>query len=78
MVVLKVKWRTDKRGCLSFAYETLILEFGEYRDVGGFRLPHEVRYYEGDRLLAIDRVESISVTVANQAGPADAAVASSK
>jgi len=58
--------------------ETLVLEFGEYRDVDGFRLPHEVRYHDGDRLLAIDRVESISVTVDNQVGPTDSAVANSK
>lgn len=58
--------------------ETLVLEFGGYRDVDGFRLPHEVRYYEGDRLLAIDRVENISVTVDNQAESTESAVASSQ
>ena len=45
--------------------ETLALEFDEYRDVDGFRLPYEVRYYKGNLLLAIDRVESVSVTVDN-------------
>ena len=58
--------------------EMLVLEFGEYRDVDGFRLPHEVRYYEGDRLLAIDRVESISVTVEDQAGSSGSTGASSQ
>ncbi len=57
--------------------ETLVLVFNDYRDVDGFRLPHEVRYYEGDRLLAIDRIESISVTVDDQAGPSGPEVAGS-
>jgi hypothetical protein len=44
--------------------ETLAVEFDDYRDVDGFRLPHEVRYYDGARLLATDRFTQIAVTVA--------------
>lgn len=35
--------------------ETLAVEFEDYRDVDGFRLPHEVRYLDGDHTLARDR-----------------------
>lgn len=41
--------------------ETLALEFSDYREVDGFRLPHEVRYLDGDRTLARDRFERIHV-----------------
>lgn len=44
--------------------ETLAVEFDDYRDVDGFRLPHEVRYYDGTRLLATDRFMQIAVSVA--------------
>lgn len=43
--------------------ETIALEFDDYRDTEGFRFPHEVRYYEMDRLLAIDRYDEITVMI---------------
>lgn len=44
--------------------EMLALEFDNYGDVDGFRLPHEVRYFDGDRLLGTDRFQQISVEIA--------------
>lgn len=41
--------------------ELLILEFDDYRDVDGFRLPHQARYFKGDRLLATDHFERVTV-----------------
>jgi hypothetical protein len=46
--------------------ELLILEFDNYRDVEGFRLPHQVRYLKGDRLLATDHFERVAVSVNDQ------------
>jgi hypothetical protein len=46
--------------------ELLILEFDDYRDVDGFRLPHQARYFKGDRLLATDHFERVTVSVNDQ------------
>lgn len=43
--------------------ETLAVEFDAFEDVDDFRLPHEIRYFDGHRLLAIDRFERINVTL---------------
>ena len=42
--------------------ESLVVEFGAFDDVQGYRLPAEVRYYSGETLLATDRFDSITVT----------------
>ena len=44
--------------------ETFVVEFVDYRDVDGFRLPHEVRYFDADRLLATDRFQRIDIDTA--------------
>lgn len=41
--------------------ETLAVEFDDFRDVDGFRLAHEVRYFNSDQLLATDRIQNIYV-----------------
>jgi hypothetical protein len=43
--------------------EMIALEFDDYRESDGFRLPHQVRYFNGDRLLATERFDQIEVTV---------------
>ena len=43
--------------------ETIAIEYDDYRDADGFRLPHEVRYFDGTRLLATDRFTEIHLTV---------------
>lgn len=45
--------------------ETLVVEFDDYRDVGGFRLPHAVRYFEANRLLATDHFQRIDIDTAS-------------
>ncbi len=47
--------------------ETLAIEFDDYRDADGFRLPHEIRYYHTGTLLATDRFQRIEVTTTPQA-----------
>jgi hypothetical protein len=42
--------------------ETLAVEYDDYRDADGFRLPHEIRYYDSGTLLATDRFQQINVT----------------
>jgi hypothetical protein len=51
--------------------ETLAVEFDNYRDVDGFRLPHEIRYFSRGRLLATDRFRRIVV----ESGPSATASA---
>lgn len=43
--------------------EKIRIEYSEYAEADGFRLPHKIQYYDGDRLLATDRFSSISVTM---------------
>ncbi len=47
--------------------ETLAVEFDDYRDADGFRLPHEIRYYHTGTLLATDRFQRIDITTTPQA-----------
>ncbi len=47
--------------------EALAIEFDDYRDADGFRLPHEIRYYDAGTLLATDRFQRIEVTTTPQA-----------
>jgi len=58
--------------------EILILEFDDYRDVDGFHLPHQVRYFNVDRLLATDRFEKISVTINDRIAETQVADANSE
>lgn len=43
--------------------EMMVLEFDDYRESGGFRLPHQVRYFDAEGLLATERFEHIEVIV---------------
>jgi hypothetical protein len=43
--------------------ELLAMEFDDYRDVDGFRLPFQVRYFEGEQILATDHIERVTVSV---------------
>lgn len=47
--------------------EMIVLEFDDYRDSDGFRLPHQVRYFDEGRLLATERFDHIEVTVTTDA-----------
>jgi hypothetical protein len=42
---------------------SIAIEYDDYREVDGTRLPYEARYFDGDRLLAADRYTDISVIV---------------
>lgn len=42
--------------------EMIVLEFADYQESDGFRLPHQVRYFDQGRLLAIERYDHIEVT----------------
>lgn len=44
--------------------ESIRIEYADYKEADGFRLPHEIQYFEGDQLLATDRFSQISVTMA--------------
>lgn len=44
--------------------ESVVLEFSDYREANGFRLPHRVDYHEGDERVATDRFERIVVETA--------------
>lgn len=41
--------------------ETIALEYSDYKDVDGYRLPHRIQYFDGGRLLATDRFDKIEV-----------------
>ena len=41
---------------------TIAVEYDDYREVDGTRLPYEARYFDGDRLLVADRYTEISVS----------------
>jgi hypothetical protein len=56
----------------SSGQESIAMEYSDFRDVDGFRLPHRVDYYEGDRRLMSDRFTSIVVEMFqadNKGGP---------
>jgi len=48
--------------------ERLRIEYADYQEADGFRLPHRIRYFEDDRLLATDRFSTIEVTLAPPTG----------
>lgn len=41
--------------------EKIRIEYADYKEVDGFRLPHQVRYFQEENLLAIDRYTRITV-----------------
>ncbi len=44
--------------------EKIRIEYSDYKEADGFRLPHQIEYFEGDRLLATDRFSQITVRMA--------------
>jgi hypothetical protein len=46
--------------------EKIRIEYSDYKDIDGVRLPHQIEYFDGDRLLATDRFSRISVRMAEQ------------
>lgn len=46
--------------------ETIRIDYAEFKDADGFRLPHQIQYFERGQLLATDRFSDISVTMASQ------------
>lgn len=47
--------------------ECIRIEYADYKEADGFRLPHQIQYFEGDQLLATDRFSQIHVTMAESA-----------
>lgn len=43
--------------------EKIRIEYSDYKEADGFRLPHQIQYFEDDRLLATDRFSQIEVTM---------------
>lgn len=46
--------------------EKIRIEYSDYKDADGFRLPHQIEYFEGGHLLATDRFTRISVRMAEE------------
>ncbi len=46
--------------------EKIRIEYSDYKDVDGFRLPHQVQYFQEENLLAIDRYTRITVSMTAQ------------
>jgi len=44
--------------------EKIRIEYSDYRETDGFRLPYQVEYFEDHRLLVTDRFSQINVTMA--------------
>ncbi|MFQ5549275.1 MAG: hypothetical protein ACE5FV_13350 [Woeseia sp.] len=51
--------------------ERIRIEYSDYRDADGFRLPHRIQYFEQGRLLATDRFSSIQTVSAADTSKAD-------
>jgi len=45
--------------------EKFRVEYSDYKEADGFRLPHQIQYFEENRLLATDRFSSVHVTMAS-------------
>ena len=45
--------------------EKIRIDYSDYKETDGFRLPHQIQYFEDDRLLATDRFSLIQVTTAS-------------
>ena len=46
--------------------EKIRIEYSDYKEADGFRLPHQIEYFEGGHLLATDRFSRISVRMAEK------------
>jgi hypothetical protein len=45
--------------------EKIRIEYSEFKENDGVRLPHQIQYFDGDSLLATDRFSRISVRMAD-------------
>ena len=52
---------------LDFDPDPLIVEYDNFDEAQGYRLPAEVRYYRGETLLATDRFNSFAITASEPA-----------
>lgn len=43
--------------------EMIALEFDDYRDVDGFRLPYQTNYFHGEKLVAVDQYDQVDVII---------------
>jgi len=48
--------------------EKIRVEYSDYKDVDGIRLPHQVQYFQEEKLLATDRYSRITVRMAESVG----------
>jgi hypothetical protein len=48
------------------------VEYADYKEADGFRLPHQIQYFEENRLLATDRFSSVHVTMSASTSEEDA------
>ena len=48
--------------------EKIRIEYSDYKETDGFRLPHQVQYFQEEKLLATDRYSRITVSMAESAG----------
>jgi hypothetical protein len=48
--------------------ERIRIDYDDYREADGFRLPHRIQYFEGGRLLATDRFSSVEVVMTAPTG----------
>ncbi len=47
--------------------EKIRIEYSDYKEADGFRLPHQIEYFEDNLLLAVDRFSRITVSMAASA-----------
>ena len=48
--------------------EKIRIEYSDYKETEGSRLPHQIQYFEGDQLLVTDRFSLVNITMAVPAG----------
>ena len=51
--------------------ERIRIEYSDFKEADGFQLPHQIQYFEGNQLLATDRLSNVKVTLAASVSEAD-------
>ncbi|MHC4230336.1 MAG: hypothetical protein ACYSW0_23120 [Planctomycetota bacterium] len=51
--------------------EKFRVEYSDYKEADGFRLPHQIQYFEENRLLATDRFSTVHVTMSSSTSETD-------
>jgi hypothetical protein len=46
--------------------ETFVIEYSDFKEIDGFRMPHQVRYIKNDQLLATDNYTNIEISMADE------------